>query len=262
MTVRNFDPNLGRRAGIRNYNPNLGRGLASSMSWPTSGWGTMSDWGFGEGANSFASQLQGPGSIAGQYGPVPQNYPGSGTLVPALQQFGQQQPQMSPQKATMAMSGSGVGTLPQSAETSGFVSNMPQALRPLSPVIGGNPLNSSINSPISISGKSDAELQRMLQEKQAQVQANDAWTLGDASTIIGGINTLGQLGMGAYQLYKSADAYDFQKGLAQRNLTNQATSYNTEMEGRIRGLNSNNRNTADVERQVTAARLSDKVGSK
>jgi hypothetical protein len=69
-------------------------------------------------------------------------------------------------------------------------------------------------------------------EKLAELQAPDAWArVGQG---IGMANGLLQLGTGAYQLYKSADAYDFQKNMSLKNLANQTKSYNGAMEDRIR----------------------------
>lgn len=95
----------------------------------------------------------------------------------------------------------------------------------------------------------------------AEQQAQFAQNLGLAQTIIGGVNTLGQLGMGAYQLWKSADAYDFQKNLALKNLQNQTKSYNTAMDDKVRGAHGNTYNQthkAELDAQITGRSLTDK----
>lgn len=229
-----------------------------------------------------------PSSIAGMYGPTPPGYMGAGGYVspPGAPGVNLNAPGYSPNGGMPAPIGS-PGPQPQTVPIGagpglpggGMTSPMAPSGVPVAPTAAGTPMpavaqnptvavygNQSVNMPQSISGKTQAQLMAEagpLNDKiNTQQQIDNAQTLGAWQVGIAGANTLGQLGMGIYSLYKAADAYDFQKGLAQRNLTNQASSYNAAMEDRLRGRHSadyNNTHQAEIQSQIDNRKMSDKI---
>lgn len=59
-------------------------------------------------------------------------------------------------------------------------------------------------------------------------------TFGHINTAIQGIGMLGNLGLGAWALHQSQQAFDFQKGMATKNFLNSVKSYNDALETRIK----------------------------
>lgn len=83
------------------------------------------------------------------------------------------------------------------------------------------------------------------------------WGLEDWNTLIKGVGTLGNLGLGIYSAINAGQMFDFQKNLANTNLQNQATAYNTALEDKMRGrysLEYYNANKDQIEKQIAERR--------
>lgn len=83
------------------------------------------------------------------------------------------------------------------------------------------------------------------------------WGLEDWNTLIKGVGTLGNLGLGIYSAINAGQMFDFQKNLANANLQNQATAYNTALEDKMRGrysLEYYNANKDQIEKQIDERR--------
>lgn len=89
------------------------------------------------------------------------------------------------------------------------------------------------------------------------------WSAQDYGNLINGMNALGNLGLGAWSLVNASRMFNFQKDLANQNLVNQAKSYNTALEDKIKGRYSPetyqaNKDKIDkqiADRQMSSAKL-------
>lgn len=132
------------------------------------------------------------------------------------------------------------------------------SMAPVASAAPGNPAMAAPGAAGGLAANLTAGKDFKYNQTQAANAPNAAWS--NANTVINGIGTAANLGLGIYGMIQADRAFDFQKNMSDQNLAASIASYNsnlqTQLENRHSGLSAAERD-AKVQAEMAKRQISD-----